>query len=636
MPQPPAPRPLREHWPAAVLGVAAALVALWARHRLFPALSWNRDEPVYLWHVDVLRSGRLTAPDGGYPELFHPWLSAHRGGELFAQYTLGWPLVLLASTVLTGTATAALLLGAALAVVGTYAFGYETFGSRRVATVGATLLVASPILPIQGGVHLSYLFTLGLGLSYGALFLSGVRRGRPWRLLASGLLVGWIFLTRPYDAVLWAVAFSVAALLHDRRHRRAVLRAISVTGAAALPFVLVALAYNRRVTGGWLEFPITTADPLDTFGFGRKRLMPTFEVTDYGPGTALRATAKNAVLLPWFLVGTYVGLGLAALGLWQRRREGAIGALLVALVFPLGYFVFWGTHLSSLAARISGPIYLIPLYAPLCLLAASALVSLWDRRRRLAHVALVLLIVATVPAAATRFDVNHDISAQQAAWRASVDGVATPALVIVADTAPYLLYLNPFSSNGPDLGDDVLYASDASASVLDLIAERPDRTVYVQGASIASQELGPREDVEDLEVSLTPATVVRAPSVRLEVTVAPTVVEGASLGISGDAGARAIDLDGADGGRTTIVLVPSGAGGPQDVEVAGRGTLLVTLRAPARDLVRHRIHYRVVGGDVEVLTPTFVQRFGRTDDREEWRHVPSAAELRIEGRPAPG
>src|SRR5690606_29624373 len=113
------------------------------------------------------------------------------------------------------------------------------------------------------------------------------------------------------------------------------------------------------------------ADPLDTFGFGTKRLMPGFETTEYGLGSALKATAKNGFVLPWFLAGSYLTVVVAAVGVWiHRRSPAALALLLLAAVFPVGYFVFWGTHLSSFASRVSGPIYFVPLYASVCTLAA--------------------------------------------------------------------------------------------------------------------------------------------------------------------------------------------------------------------------------------------------------------------------
>ena len=67
-------------------------------------------------------------------------------------------------------------------------------------------MTASPILAVQGGTYLGYLFTTGLGLFFVTALLSGSRLERPGRLVVAGGLLGLIFLTRPFDAVLWAAA----------------------------------------------------------------------------------------------------------------------------------------------------------------------------------------------------------------------------------------------------------------------------------------------------------------------------------------------------------------------------------------------------------------------------------------------
>ncbi len=282
------------------------------------------------------------------------------------------------------------------------------------------------------------------------------------------------------------------------------------------------LLYNLRVTGELLTFPITVADPLDGFGFGTRRLMPGFATVDYTVGSALRSTAKNGFLLSWFLVGGFLGSVVAVAGLWIRRHEPiAKITLLVAAAFPVGYFVFWGTYLSSLASRISGPIYLVPLYGVVCILAAVAIDHWWNRSARLALGVLAVLAVTTVPGAVTRFEVNREISEQQEPWRDSVRDVTSPSLVFVADTGAYLLYANPFSSNGPDLDGDVLYAIAGSSRMLDLIAEQPERTPYLQQGSIPSPELGPREDPYELDVRLAPIEVERAEALVLNIAVTP-------------------------------------------------------------------------------------------------------------------
>lgn len=637
-------RPWRSHWPALLLALVAAAVAIWAKRAIFPALSWNRDEPVYLWHVDLLREGRLTAPDGGHPDLFLPWLSAARDGEMFTQYTLGWPLVLLAARLVTGTATAALPLGAALAVAGTYALTTELFDDRRRAALAGGLLVLSPILPIQGGVHLSYLFTLGLGLFFGALLLSGHRRDRPGRVVLGGVLLGAIFLTRPYDAVLWGAAFAAYLLVTERERSGVVLRRLVVCGAGALPLVIAGLAYNRRVTGAWLEFPITVADPLDTFGFGRRRLMPGFPTTDYDLPTALKASAKNAFVLPWFLVGSYLTLVLAALGLWQGRRERAtLALLLVGAVFPLGYFVFWGNHLSSLAARISGPIYLVPLFAPICILAASVLLRWWTDRRALAWAVGAAMVVVTVPLTVNRLDTNRDVSVQQTAWRASTAGLEGPALVLVQDTGDHLLYANPFGGNDPDLDDNVLFAALSGPSVLDLVADEPDRALYVQSADVASPELGPREDPYPLHVELTPAEVRRGSALTLTASIsAPPGADIVDVEVTTGAATHRESYPGTDDPITLQVDLDPRSGPPGGALALGpEGRIQVTVSWGGRGTgplrwVRQELLYRVDEGRVEALVPAESFRRELVKGRFEWRHAPALPELGVDLTPAPG
>lgn len=627
-------RAARAHWPALLLAGAAAALAVWARLRLFPAYSWNRDEPVYLWHVELLRSGRLTSSDGGLPDLFQPWLSARGDGYLFSQYTLGWPLVLLAARLVTGTASAALPLGAALAVLGTYALGLELQRDRTVALTGAGLLVLSPLLVVQGGVYLSYLFTLGLGLLFGVSFLRGVRRGRPGPLVLAGVIVGWIFMTRPYDAILWAAAFVIGALLLQRPRWTALVRPVATVAAAALPLVVATLAYNRHVTGAWLEFPITAADPLDSMGFGQKRLMPGFDEVSYTPGVALRSSLKNLALVPWFLVGAYGGAVLALYGTWRTRREGSTQALLViAAAFPIGYFVFWGTYLSSLAARVSGPIYLVPAYASICLLMAVPLVDLARRRPKAGLALAAALVLVTVPVAVSRFDLNRQLSENQEAWRSSVADLEGPALVFVADSGPYLAFLNPFSVNDGDLGDEVLYATHDRPGMFELIDREPDRATYLQRASEASEDLGPREDPRRFTVDLLPLSVLAGRSLDLLATPAVPADQVALITIDAGAGPGRFVVGAGEELSLRLAVDPASS----DVPLASAGTIVVTLglgadpdAAQAAPLVRHRLPYRTVDDRIEVALPMVSERSIEIGDSLQWRDVTTLPELALQ------
>jgi hypothetical protein len=615
--------PGRAHWPALVVALAGGAVALWAKAVLFPEMSWNRDEPVYLWQMEVLRDGRLAGPDRGFPSLFLPWLSAARDGELFGQYTPGWPGALLLARMLTGTATAALPAAAALCVAGTYALTFELLRQRDVAVVAAVLMVASPIFALQGGVHLAYIFSLGLGLLASASLLSGVRRRRWERLLLGGALLGYVFLTRPFDALVWGGVLALYVLWTERpRWRTAVLQLAAVVGAA-LPFVVAGLLYNRRLTGSLLEFPMSVKDPLDVFGFGRRRLAPSFAAVDYGIRTALRASAKNAFFFPWFLVGTYVGLAAAVIAAvrWWRRPDTWL-LLGLGVAFPLAYLPFWGTYLSSLFSRVSGPIYLVPLYAPVCILVAALLVEWHARRPRWAAGLAALLVVATIPAAWDRFTLNRDISRSQAPWRESLEAVEDPSLVLVADST-YVLYANPFGANPPDLAGPRLFAMPNGPAVLDLIAEHPERAVYLQGADLPSQELGPREEPVDLDVVVSPVRVIRGQAVTLRPALQLPPDQEVTLRVTGGLEKRSWSGRPDELPEQLVVDTTDAA----DVEVGAQGSIDLTLAWPAEGgdvepVLRARLLYRRSGGEIEVLTPALWQRWAwitKTDG--EWRHA---------------
>ena len=606
-------RLVRTYWPVALLGLVAVGLSLLARHHIYPALSWNRDEPVYLWQMETLRAGHFTSPDLGHPEFFHPWLSAAQGGELFSHFTLGWPLALLAGDVLFGTPDATLAVGALLMVVGTYALARELTRDHGLSLVAAAVMTASPVLLVQGGVYLSYLFTAGLGLVFAAATLSGVRRGRPLRLVAAGACLGWIFLTRPFDAVLWGLG-ATAYLVWRRRHRLRTL--LPVAGWLALgtaPFVLAALAYNAAVVGGPLSFPNTASDPLDTFGFGQRRIMPGFGKTDFGFMEALEGSGKNAKAFRNFVFGGTLGVIVAAVGIWRVRRDRRLLPLVtLSAVFPLGYLAFWGIHVSALAAILSAPIYYIPLYATVSILMAVTLRAVWRRRRIVAVGLVVVLAVATVPGVADGLATNRRISESQE----PLEAAAPPAgrsLVFVEDSGPYLLFTNPFVANDPEMDGRTLYAVDRGPANLDLIRAMPDRTPYSQRLSRAADYLLPRRHPKEWDVSYERIRILRGDAVELRVRVRntvgrPVVVAGVTVG---DVQFRRTLDSGSELGDTYETTFTFGTGGGNDVRLpegsdvvavnAGVGfTEALAWKAP---LYQIRFDYRLADGELEVAAP---------------------------------
>jgi hypothetical protein len=620
-----------------VLGLAGIAVALLSHHFLFPAFSWNRDEPVYLWQAAALRDGFLTTPTGGFPTFFNPWLAGVRDGSFFSQYTLGWPLVLLAADVVVGTPAGALALGAALTVVGTYLLARELIDDPRVPLFAALVMLVSPIVVIQSGTYLGYLFTLGLGLLFVTAVCSGVRTGRRGRLVVAGLLVGWIFMTRPYDAILWGVGACVTVVWTYRRDLRRLVRCAIPLALGFLPLLVATLAYNGHVTGSLTQFPITAADPLDTFGFGLRRIMPTFLPADYTVVQAIRSTGKQAALLPLFLAGSYV-LGVLALwGLWRGRRDPRIRILIaLVLVFPLGYFFFWGMFVSSATMPLSGPIYFIPLYPILAMVGGRELLRLWDERRTVAVWLVVGMVVLTVPVAFNRIDANRRISEAQIPWQESSAAAPADSLVFQWRSGGYLMFLNPYSANRATLDGDVLYAVDRGEENFRLIDAYPRRTPYLQRTTVPPIGEVPNDHPKTPRVTLTPIRVVSGPAIALATRVHSGRMPRGARFYARMYGRTLSTWPATAPTRPTAELrlgagpEPTGPNGEIEVYgMAGKGTVVIgigrgaTAAVAARHpLYRQDFHYRVRNGTIEVLQPFDSFRRGKYGKSRRWFTVP--------------
>ena len=608
---------LARYWLLLALLVTTAAVAIVVRHVVYPALSWNRDESTYLWQVRGLDAGQLLTTTGGLPKFFQPWLTGITDGQFFSQYTLGWPGVMFVADQVFGSPSASIWFGAVVAILGTYLFVREITRDHTLSLITAALMLASPMIITQSGVYLGYLFSLGMGLLFGAALLAGLRRRSPWLVAAAGAFLGVVFVTRPYDAVLWAVAIGGYAVFLTWRGWARQLRTVGLLFLGFLPFLVLTLAHNRIVTGSFTQFPFSAKEPLDKFGFGYRRLMPHIVGIDYTVGQAVRGSVVEGLYVPQFLIGAYAGLLTAGVGLWLRRRDRTTWLLLAMMVvFPAGYFVFWGNRLASGFAFLSGPVYFIPLFVPLCLFIATALIALW-RRRRVALVVLVaVLVVATVPFLYDKSAMNRRISLAQEPWQGATDALPGRSLVVVRDSGPYLLHLNPFSENGPDLDGRVLFAVDRFAHTFRLLDHYPNRTPYLERTNFRLLDNPVKHpDAKVPTVTLLPIVVKSGPVVTLRVRLRNPTNEAAvvaTLKIGNIVEQRALTPSPSGNYETEWTLVPASAVDVPDgaIRVRGQGLFTVSAAVGATSAhaatsrqVREEYAFRVHDGAVQVLDP---------------------------------
>ncbi|WP_276261407.1 ArnT family glycosyltransferase [Haloglomus litoreum] len=526
---------------AAALAVLAGVGVLLLSHRVFPHLSTNHDEGVYLQQAAMLLDGQLVLRPP-VDLTFRPWFFVKAGPELYPKYTPVTAAVFAVGMAL-GDPRLSLAAVAAALVALTYAVGAEAF-DRRTAVLGAALVAASPFYLVQTAVFLPYAPTLAVELLFAWAYLRAVRTGsRPFAALA-GLAIGVAFFARPYTAVLFAAPFVAHALWTLARARAApepslvaVTTRQGVVAACGLLGVIATLGYNAVVTGDPFTFPYQVFAPRDGLGFGTRRILG-YE-RDYTPALALEANARvvRAFLTRWVVAGP-LGTALAVVGLGAtaararralaRRERGLVGAvvrpdggsgdtsergslaprLLLAGLFGsivAGNVYFWG-NLNVLGdvdvpgdglVSLYGPYYHFDLVVPVALFAAFGLRLLAGRwrtavDRRFDGATASRLVVAgllvgglvlggtTVAMAADPVADNEDASEQLAAAYEPFEP-RPPAGVVFLPT-PYGDWLNhPFQAlrNEPGFDGRTVYAMrERQFAVVDAY---PDRQLYRYG-----------------------------------------------------------------------------------------------------------------------------------------------------------
>lgn len=452
---------------------------------VFPELSANSDEGVYLYQADALASGDLhpAVPDAP-GEAFLPWFSVQQGGRYVLKYTPVYAGVLAGGAGLFGTPRASLALIAAAAVTLVVLLSRELGADRRGALFSGAVFLASPLFLLLSITFLPYLMSLGLLMATATAALRSCRLGSRAMGLVAGLMWGVALFARPYDAVLGGLAIALTVGIRERHSLRRLMPLLpwAVLGTAGP--VLALLAFNRSATGSAFQLPFNILESLDTVGFGPRRALPSDPTLDYTPGLAFQALGRNLVLIVAWTGGSTVTLTLASIALWRRRL--AAGSMLVGLVLVwlVGYWFFWGSYLTVRAwdgALFLGPYYYLPVVAAISIAGGVGLADLVKRRRSAGVVAgvaaLALSIVILVPVLSQ----NLERSSNRAAVADAVDAtISEPALVFVPQLyGPYIYNPLSFLRNDAGVGGEIVYALDRGESANALVRSAyPGRSVY--------------------------------------------------------------------------------------------------------------------------------------------------------------
>jgi hypothetical protein len=610
-----------------VIVVALALgVAVWAvvgSRLVFPYLSDDHDEGLYLLQAHALAEGHLFPPAPRPPEAFVPWLSVHSDGKYVLKYAPVHASVL-AVGVWLGSVRWALGLLAAAVVVMSYVLAKEVLGDRRVAAVATAFLALSPLFVLQTATFLPYCTSLLLLEAFIFTLLRGTRSQRRPLLAASGFILGVAFFARPLDALTFAAPLGIYFVLSQRHDRAKLVRNSMALALGVAPPLLAMAAYYQAATGSPFRSPFNLLEPKDTIGFGVRKLLPYHPDLIFTPSLGWYGVGRHILLTSFWVFGGLVLIGLFLACVLRGRLSGSQPwLLLAAFTFSCGYLFFWGTYGMSLRGSLTGfmgPFYFLPILLPLTFLAAKSFAGVWERDRAVAILAFVSMLGVSGYVFHKAIQVNLRLTEDN---RRLYSGVASAQLdrslvFVPAMWGPHLLH--PFSvlQNAPDHDGPTVYALDrGDGENLLLLEDFPGRTLHRLRVHGHYRALPPDRG---LTSSLEPLSVVEQEALRTRVvlrnpTAEPYLV--LSVARAGRKDSFVLDTDSSSAKRYEASMAIS----PDSVEVVGPveshsveqsepdRSLVVSVSVgagegqPLRTLYERRLAYSIQTRSLKVLLP---------------------------------
>lgn len=254
-------------------GVAAALLSL----QILEAMPHVQDSLVILFQSKILAMGRLSLPSPELYRFFDHEFIVNEAGRWYGIYPPGAPALLVPGLLAGVPWVVNPLLGAAglflIYLTGRLAFDRVTaFAALTLGSLSSfALILSASFMSHAASMAFLALFTYG--------YFGLLKEERTRFAVLAGVGLGGAILIRPQSAFAYAVPFMLAsamvllsAVRESKGNRTATLRKALkpqlLLSGIALAGVLLLLAYNWRVTGSPLTFPMRVYSEWIRFGFG--------------------------------------------------------------------------------------------------------------------------------------------------------------------------------------------------------------------------------------------------------------------------------------------------------------------------------------------------------------------------------
>jgi len=394
---------------AIVICIGSSLFLYWSqRYEHTPFRPKFQDEFSYLIQMHMLEHGRLWMPALPLPEYFDTFYVIVR--PVYASmYFPGTAIMYVPALVLNLPYFVAPLIASGLCAGLLYVVITEVLDGAC-GLLAMVILLSMRMFRMMSIMAMSQTPTLLLGLTMIWAILQWRKSKRSLWLLVFGAAVGWAAITRPAEALCFAIALAcVIASEMCKKSWQSWAKAAAWIVIPAIPFLAIQLIANRNITGRWFTTPFGMYTDLNypgAFGFHHGSApvhvsnIPEKQLfyQEFVKGVNEQHQFKN--LISWQLHGEWAAVSTAGmpdpffwlivpmsiLGFWKKELWAVWGVLPFYLVILCGY--------SFAAVLPHYVIVILPATILLCLLPIRVLTDIFPRRSAMIHTMTGLAMVA--------------------------------------------------------------------------------------------------------------------------------------------------------------------------------------------------------------------------------------------------
>lgn len=422
----------------------------------------SQDEVAYIFQAKIFNSGKLFFPS--LPENLGRFFDHEfivNNGKWFGMYTPGTSLLLSLGEIFKITNYINPILGTFSIIV--IFFLAKRLLQTNVALLTILLMLISPFFLLLSASYMSHtpaLFFTALSLyllTKKAYFLSGV-------------MLGLLFITRPFNSLLLAPFLSLSLLVksfiysnkmkvHAQLYK--LLKILVKISFPLLVFIFLQFLYNYYLSGSFIKFPYQVYGPYISVGFGEKGVEWPVDFTPY---KSLGNIAFNFYSLldmlfawPYFLTLSFIPFAFFA-----KRKIMPLFLLIFFFIHVLGYFFYFG------AGTFYGPRYWLEPSFSLIMLTALGIVNLYEILKlrfgkipTFMSVSCIVLLLFLY-GGYRLFSTLPFYKSYNGMYKVEMPKIETSALVFIEGHNVWQEYGRYFFQQSPNLTDKIIFARNES------------------------------------------------------------------------------------------------------------------------------------------------------------------------------